>query len=504
MRTSLPLPGPTDRRLASPGFRVLPHVTIIVLLGVAGCASQAPDVPSPSALPESFSASGNAPLQEKWWTTFGDAQLDSLVETALQDNLTLRASWDRLDAARALAARSGAALTPTLDGSAGASRTVTRRVGAGRDYVSNLSLGLAASYELDIWGRVRATRDAAVFDACATREDLQAAAVTLTSNVATTWYQLVQTNGELALLDQQVRTNQDYLEVITARFRRGQASATDVLQQRQLIESTRGERLQIEAVLGVLKHQLAILLGKAPGSFDLEIPGALPTLPQLPETGLLAEWVRRRPDVRAAELRVQSTDREVAVALADRFPRLTISAHAETSAERVRDLFDNWAAGLGANLVAPLLDGGRRAAEVERTRAMLSESLNAYGQTVLTSLGEVENALVRETRQAEYVASLREQLALSKQSTQRTLEQYTKGNGDFTRYLTTLLADQALQRRHLQARGQLVLYRIALHRALAGSWELPRPPRAEIDEPVKQADNSRREEERRPEQTERS
>ncbi|MBN2582661.1 MAG: TolC family protein, partial [Planctomycetes bacterium] len=170
----------------------------------------------------------------------------------------------------------------------------------------------------------------------------------------------------------------------------------------------------------------------------------------------------------------------VAAAIADQFPTLGISVRAETSAERVRDLFDNWLAALAANVVAPIIDGGSRRAEVERTRAVVSERLNSYGQTVLESLKEVEDALAQESRQAEYVASLTKQLDLARQSTDQTLENYTKGSVDFTRYLTTLLSYQILQRTHLQAQRDLVLYRIDLCRSLAGSWALPRPERAAV------------------------
>jgi outer membrane protein TolC len=175
----------------------------------------------------------------------------------------------------------------------------------------------------------------------------------------------------------------------------------------------------------------------------------------------------------------------VAAAIADQFPELGLTIRADTSAEKIRDLFDNWLASLTANLVAPFVDGGERRAEVERARAALSEEINSYGQLVLESLKEVEDALYRETKQSEYVASLKAQLELSGKSTSQTLENYTKGTMEFTRYLTTLLAHQRLERTYLRAWLELVLFRIDLYRALAGSWTIQHPPRVEssIQEP---------------------
>ena len=476
------------------GLAVLPMIV------PASCRPRGATVVSPVALPSAFSAEGRTAMPTKWWTAFGDARLNALIARALQDNFSLRVAWDRLDQARATAARSGAPLWPELDGTGGASRTVTRTPAAGRAYTNELSLGVLAGYEVDLWGRVRSTHDASRLDAYASSEDLHAAAVTLTAELARTWYLLVEQRGQLKLLDEQIATNGQHLEIISLKFRRGKVSAADVLQQRQLVESTRGDRVLVESAVEVLVHQLAVLVGRRPGDLTVDAPRDLPHLPPLPRTGVPIERIRRRPDVRAAELRVQAADRQVAAALADQFPRLSLSVSAETSAARVRDLFDNWLAGMAANVVAPLLDGGLRRAEVRRTRAALSEKLNAYGQVVLAALQEVEDALSQEARQSQYVASLTRQLELSKQSTERTRDSYANGTMDFVRYLTTLLAHQRLQRSHLQAERQLVEYRIDLYRALAGSWPLPRADRAAPPGAVKAIDYQYDDEPRRPAQ----
>lgn len=460
--------------------RVPKCAAVAVLTALLGaCAPKAVQVAPPAEMPKAFSREGDAPLRQKWWTAFEDEKLNALMAEALEGNFTLRSAWDRLDQANAAAAKSAAPLLPGLDGSAGYSHTGRRATTAGRantTWADSWSLGLSMSYEVDLWGRVRSTVDAAQLDARASAEDLHAAGVTLTGQVAAAWYRLVEQREQYELLGEQIATNKQYLEVITLRFRRGQVGATDVLQQQQLVEKIQGERVQVASAIEVLEHQLAILLGKPPGAELPTSAASIPAPPPLPAPGLPADLVRRRPDVRAAELRVRAADRRTAAAIADQFPKLGLTLKAETSAEFVRDLFDNWLASVAANLAAPLFDAGLRRAEVERTKAVVSERLNTYGQTVLTSLKEVEDALVQEARQRQYVASLARQLELARKATEQTRENYLQGSADFTRYLTTLLSYQQLQRTHLQARRDLVLFRIDLHRALAGGWDLPRTP----------------------------
>jgi outer membrane protein TolC len=165
----------------------------------------------------------------------------------------------------------------------------------------------------------------------------------------------------------------------------------------------------------------------------------------------------------------------VAAAVADQFPRISLSARVEASAAETKDLFDNWLASLGANLTAPLLDGGLRAAEVDRTRARAEEQLHAYGQSILDALREVEDALVEERQQERYLASLGRQVELSRQASDQTRDRYAKGAEDFLRVLTALQSYQSLQRRELQARRELIEFRIGLYRALGGGWDMEPP-----------------------------
>jgi NodT family efflux transporter outer membrane factor (OMF) lipoprotein len=455
---------------------------LVVLAGLAVLSActvhEPPDRRPPVALPDSFSRTGKAALPGKWWTVLGDGELDRLVTDALSGNQGLRSTWDRLSQARALARREGAARIPAVDVTGGvagsASGTVDGSWDTTHSYSVPFSLALAASYEVDLWGRVSSGIEAAELDVLASTLDLGAAAMTLSSEVASSWILILALRGQLRLLDGQVKTSSDFLEVVEQRFRAGRVSAADVLQQKGALEALRGERKSVQASLRVEENRLAVLLGRAPGSYRAPEGTALPELPPLPDTGTPAEWVRRRPDLEAAFLRLRAADFRVAQAVADRFPRLSLTPRASISWD-ANDPITSWLASLAANLLGPLVDGGRRSAEVDRAKAAASERLHAWGQVLLRALEEVENALVQEERGREVLKSLEEQLDLSRQALERLLDGYRKGTVDFTRFLTAALSQQRLERTVLAARRDLILHRIRLYRSLGGSWPLEEP-----------------------------
>jgi NodT family efflux transporter outer membrane factor (OMF) lipoprotein len=460
--------------------KALTLVTAAVFLSMQGCVHRG--LPSGPAveLPSHFSTSGLALVPARWWTAFEDPTLNRLMERALRGNFTLQMAWDRLDQAMALVKREGAPLWPQVEARAEASRSVQKtsetRLGTqDRTYFTEFLTALNISYEVDLWGRISSLKEAAQLDMKATLEELQTAAITLSAEVAGAWYRLIEGYAQLRLLDEQLKINEKYLEIIRLKLEMGQVSVTDLLQQRQLVESTRGKRLVAETTVKVLRNKLAVLLGMAPGMLELEVPEEFSALPPPPATGVPAELVRRRPDVRAAELRLKAQDKRLAAAIADLFPRISLSAQGQSSSQAIRDLFDNWLASIAASLLSPVFEGGRRRAEVKRQEAALWERLHFYQETVLNALKEVEDALAKEGQQRQYIQSLKKQLELSRKASELTLESYTKGVGDFTRYLTTLLSHQELQRKYLEALKDLFLFRIELYRALAGGFEMKRP-----------------------------
>jgi len=435
---------------------------VIAVLPLAGCATLFSE---PAAVTEpagQFSQSGTVPLQSRWWEALPDTHLQALEQTALDANPDLLATQARLAQAAALARKNGALLYPQLN--AGLSSADT-------DGTSSHVGTLAASYELDLWGGLQAQADSARQSWLASRGALDTAAVTLTAEVADTWYQLIEQAGQIELLSEQQQTNRQMLELVELRFDRGKVQATDVLQQRQLIESAEALLAMARSERAVLEHQLKALLGQSPTTPGTLFPaGELIELPPLPATGLPAELVKQRPDVREAFHTLRAAEADVAVAVADRFPSVSLGATLTSSAGSLSGLFSDWIRLLSVDLLGPLFDGGQRVAEVDRTRAAARAALYDYSSVVIDALGEVEDALVREQQQRLLLQSLDRQLALTAEVVERTRYNYTKGTVDYLDVLDALRTHQSLQRDQLTARRSLISYRIALHRALAGGW----------------------------------
>ncbi len=446
---------------------------IRVLFGIfftlaSSCSVEVKNVPAPVILPEQFSVSGQSKTPEKWWQAFNDETLNQLCEQALNANFTLLAVFNRLEQARALARKSGAELIPQVN-----NEIIASQKSGDTPTLNNFILGLAASYELDLWGRIRANIQAAELDVNAAKEDLASAALSLTAEIASTWYRLIEQRQQLQLLDKQINTNHDSAEMILTRFQLGQATAADVFQQRQLLASVTGEKATVIATIKVLENALAILTGKAPGTTTIPVQENFPVLPALPETGLSASLIQRRPDIRKAYVKIQAADQRVASAIADRFPKLSLAAGINTSAPDLQSLFNNWLATIAGNLVTPLLDGGRRVAEVDRNKAVAAEAVNNYATVLIQSIQEVENALIQEQQQQQLITQLDQQVHLSQLATTQILTRYSYGAIEFLRLLTALLSQQSVERNRLRAQQQLLDYRISLYRALAGGFHLP-------------------------------
>jgi NodT family efflux transporter outer membrane factor (OMF) lipoprotein len=446
-----------------------------------GCAQPEPKpVDLSFDLPEAFSFAGGERLSAKWWQSFDDRQLDALIEQALSDNFSIRSAWDRLTAAEQIAIKAGTDVYPSVNYSVGAERT-RRETGNVTSYTSEYSAGLTALYEVDLWGRIRSSQQAAKLDVRAAQEAVNVAAVTLSASIAKTWYQLAEAKQKSQVISVQLETNRKVLEVIKLQFRQGLAGAADVFRQEQLAESSRGQLIQSEETVVLLQHQLSVLLGQPPALRWADDTIELVALGQMPVVDVPAVVIQRRPDVRAAFTAVQAADRRTAAAIADQYPTISLSATVATSTDRVNDLFDDWLANIAANLTGPLIDAGLRKAEVERTKAVLSETINTYSQTVLEALQEVEDAINQEHYQRQTVENLQKQLALSRKVYDRIRQRYIKGQADYLRVLETLVSQQTLEQRELAARRVLVERRIDVCRAVAGSWELVRPENAKLE-----------------------
>lgn len=440
-------------------------------LSLSSCTPSLAPQEAPIPEPEVFTATGDTILANEWWTSFDDPILDSLVTQGLQENLLLAGNWQEYIAALAVIRREKSFLFPEVDAFAGVSKN-TPQGNFSEDF--QLQTGLAASYELDLWGRIRAGIQAEKYTAQAVFYDYKAAAMTISAEIANTWYQLLTTRRQLKLVEEQIATNENIVKLIRARFAGGQTRGVDILRQEQLLESTLDQKIIFETTLELLENRLAVLLGRPPQNLESISNGILPALPPLPQTGLPLELIRRRPDLQQAYSLVLAADREMAFAVRSKFPVISLDANGRFNSTEISDLFRNWTYSLAGNLIAPIIYGGRLSAEVERTEAVKNQLLFQYGQAVLTAFEEVENALFQEKKQIERLQVLERRLELASKTSQQLRIEFLNGLSPYLDVLLALDAQQQLEREMLAARQELLEIRIGLYRALAGSFETQR------------------------------
>jgi len=443
-----------------------------LLLGVTACTTFTPPEAGPGPLPQRYSLYPEAsPIQgSRWWLSFHNEELNALMDEALKESLTLQEAWARLKQNEALHKIKGAALYPSLTGETGAETTRRGGENTAEEASDSVYLGLAASYEVDLWGRLRALKESERQRLLASRADVETAAMTLAGEVTENWVELVTIRNEIALVKKQMNLNKALLTAMTWRFENSLVSAVDVLRQKKVIERQLSEMPSLKLQESRLENSLALLLGKPPGQAPAVRTTVLPEPGPLPPTGIPADLLAMRPDVRAAGLRLNADEWEISAARADRLPALSITARARYTADGVESLFDNWLANLAANITGPIFDAGRRKAEVNRARAQAEERLATYRRTVLTALSDVENSLMGEMRQQETVAALTREVKTARLTLLEAETQYTQGVSDYVNLLGELKDLQELQRKLVQEKARLVKERVALHRALGGNW----------------------------------
>jgi NodT family efflux transporter outer membrane factor (OMF) lipoprotein len=467
-----------------------PGIWLAAALLLAGCSTQtayqrpALEVPAQfkEATPEAAQAGiwqparAQSEVPPRWWELFGDAELNRLQEQAAAGNQSIAQAAARLRAAQAAVASSQAGLFPTLGSTAGATRS--RSGGASGTAANtgntstNYSLGLNASWELDLWGRVAGTVSASQASAQASADDLAAARLSAQASVAQTYFSLRAAEAQDQLLQDTLQTYEQSLQLTRNRYRAGVASSADVAQAESQYKSTQAQLIDARSSRAQLEHALAALLGLAPAAFSLQASGLLPQPPEVPAL-LSSQLLERRPDIAAAERRVAAANAQVGVARAAFFPALTLSATAGYRGTSLSDLVSAphlfWS--LGPSLALALFDGGARSAAVESARASLDLAAATYRQTVLTALQEVEDNLVvaaslaREQQvQAEAVASAQKALDV-------VTNQYRAGT---VAYLNVLSAQTTVlsARRSLIDVGNRRLAAVnTLLKNVAGRWD---------------------------------
>jgi len=423
------------------------------------------------AVPETFygreAAAAPAELA-RWWERFDDTLLTRLIEEATQGNLDLAASAARLTQAREALIQARAGLVPTVGASAGAGRTV----GAGDDR-NSFNAGADAAWEIDLFGRIRRGIEAASADAEGAHYDREALRVAIAAEVATNYIQARLSQERLALARDTLGISDDNLQIARWRVEAGLVSSLDSEQARAARAQAAASIPNIERSFTSATYRLAVLTGRAPGALTQELSEAKP-IPRGPAeiaTGIPADTLRQRPDVRASERSLASATARIGVAEAQLYPALRLSGNIGTSTFSLGGLFDAIIGGIFSSVSQTLFDGGRLRSQLRSQQAATEAALATYRQAVLTSLEDVENALISlraaRERQAQFAIAL--EASTNSAILARTL--YRSGLTDFQQLLEAERSLLSARDGLAASRGDEALALVQLYRALGGGWD---------------------------------
>jgi NodT family efflux transporter outer membrane factor (OMF) lipoprotein len=449
------------------------------------CAAVGPDHVAPGRdLPASFGAADSEVLASdpaelaRWWERFEDPVLDELVLRAARGSLDLREALARVREARALRGFAAGERFPTVDGTAGWRRSGESDNTPFGPFVPDhdiTSLGFDATWELDLFGRVRRSVEAADAELAATVEDARAAAVTVAAEVARAYVDLRAFQRRLALARTNVELQEQTLALVRGRHEAGLVAEIDVAQARTNVETTRSFVPALEAGVSITANRIAVLLGEPPGALAelLGTGGPVPVPPRALAVGIPADLLRRRADVRAAERILAAETARIGVAEADRLPRLALLGNIGLAAEDVSDLFDSESGlfGIGPSLRWTLFDGGRLRARVAAQEARTEQALVRWERTVLLALEESEDAMTRFVREEMRRTSLLEAAAQARLSVELARTQYTEGLSDFQAVLVSERALAQLEDDLAASEAAVATHLVALYKALGGGWE---------------------------------
>ena len=451
-------------------------------LAAAGCSFapryQRPDAGVPEAyrLAKPGEASSIADLP--WWEVFRDPTLQDLIRESLAANQDLALATARVAEARALVGVSRADLFPQVSvaGSGAYGQPVSDRIVEGEPQERYI-LDAAVSWELDLWGRVRNGRDAAMADLLVTEDGRHAVVLSLVSGVAQAYLELRALDLQLEIAESNAETRRGTLELFENRAKGGVASDLEVNQARADLAVTLAAIPQTEMLIWMKEHELCVLLGRRPGPIAR---GArlveTPATPELP-AGVPAQLLQRRPDVLAAEQGVIAAGQRVGVAVANRLPALTLTGFIGLETRDVADLFDPASLAWNAvgGLFAPIFQGGRLRSEEQAARARLEQSVAAYKKAVEVALAEVADASAAVTKLGDVRAARQMQVTATTAATTLAVARY---QGGVSSYLEVLDAQRQLFDAQLAlataVRDELTSA-VQLYRALGGGWQQQEP-----------------------------
>ncbi len=444
-----------------------------------------PTLPVPAAYKESGNWKPADPRQAvsglAWWQAYGDPALNTLMVDAGNANQNIRQAEATYRQAKAIADADRAGLFPTLGLNAGAQRARTNTAGikVGNAY----DLGLAASWEPDLWGSVRRTIESGDAGAQASADDLAAARLSIQTTLAQDYVQLRITDQQRDLYTVTVDAYAKALKLTRAQHAAGVALQSDVALAESQLAQAQAAAVDLDASRAQLEHAIAVLTGRAPAQFTLApAPASQPLALQLPATpaGLPSELLEHRPDIAAAERRAALANANIGVAKAAYFPALTLGASGGFDAAALGSLFDTpsrvWS--LGAALAQTIFDGGLRSAHTAQAEAAYDIAVAQYKETVLGGFQQVEDNLALLRLLDQESAFQAQAVRSSQQAEQLALNQYRAGTTSYLSVVTAQTLSLTNQRTAVQLRGRLVGASVALVAATGGGWSATDHPDA--------------------------
>lgn len=457
-------------------FRFTPVALMLVLTGcTVGPDYKRPDMAMPLHYKEARGWQQAKPQDDvskgEWWSVYHDATLDGLMRQVSINNQNVATYAAQYRQAQALVSQSRAALLPSVSYDGSGTRSGSHSNGS-RTVSNSNQAELSASWEVDLWGKLRRTVEENKASAQASAAELANITLSAQSSLAQDYFQLRIMDEKIALYQQSVNAYQRYLTVIQNKYNAGSESRATLAQAQTQLESARASAQDYQWQRAQTEHAIALLIGRAPADFTLPVAKLTATLPAIPQT-LPSQLLQRRPDIAYAERNVASYNAAVGVAIAGYYPDLTLSASGGFSSSALHSLFSlpNRVWSLGPELSGTLLDFGATSAKVEQARAAYDASVATYRQTVLTALQEVEDYLVElNTLQSEMVS---QQLAAqgAQESARVTRNQYEAGMIDYLDVASTENTSLSQQQSLLSLQSTQWVASVELIAALGGGWQ---------------------------------
>lgn len=466
-------------------------LTLLLLL-LAGCAAVGPDYAPPEV---SASTGWTAELEgglnaeqidpqrlAHWWTTLNDPTLSSLMERAVSGNLDLKEARARVREARARREVSQADRFPTIEATGSASQNRSSEETGGGETRELYAAGFDASWELDLFGGIRRSVEAAEAELQASEEDLRDVLVTLLAEVALNYIEVRSFQTRLSIAEANLDAQEETHNLTQWRFQAGLTTQLDVEQAKYNLEQTRSQIPTLETGLEQAGNRLAVLMGHQPGFLKeaLAEPKAIPVGALEVAVGVPADVLRRRPDVRKAERQLAAQTAQVGVATADLYPKFSLIGSIGLEALSLGNLFSSAArtSAIGSNMGWTIFDRGRIRQNIEVQTALQEQALFQYEAAVLTALEEVENALVAYADEQVRRQSLVEASQAANRAVDLAQKQYSSGLIDFQVVLDAQRSLLSLQDQLASSDAEVTSNLITLYKALGGGWTSLEPDKA--------------------------